>query len=599
MLKSKIKIENGNPCLYINDKPTTAMAYTTYFPERNCYRDFIAAGYRIFFVNVSFTVSPINSYETGFTPFRIGVFEDYENPDYSEFEKYVYEIIRVCPDAIIFPRIYVSMPRWWVESHPDEVTLTPKGGYREALFSEKFRKDGAELLVRLIDHIKGSDYADRVGGWQICGGLTQEWFHHDYNGSLGKAAERAYRKWSKETFGEDEAILPKTEDFLYNGQSYNECSNARRYTFFCNLGVAETIDHFAQTVKKETNYEQIVGVFYGYSFESNHTVLFGSHALRRLLNSTNLDFFSSPNAYTQNRAFGIDWADMIPVNSVKHHGKLAFIECDIRTYLTTSIQEARPGEYPDDIYRMKNGASVWAGPPTAELSREALRKCFAHQITKASAIWWFDMWGGWYQDPLLMEEIVRLKKIYDEEPIRKDKPLSPDVVFFADESGYANLYSQSPHLKGITKTRTAMGNTGVPYDSFMVEDADSILENYKAAVFVMPIPSETGKRAMELCEKMGIPYLTATADRYELTVDELREFYKANGIHFYTEEKDVVYVGNGYIGLHSAVGGTKRLHLPHTANVSSIFGAEFSTQNTDLIEFELKENATALFAISP
>ena len=153
------------------------------------------------------------------------------------------------------------------------------------------------------------------------------------------------------------------------------------------------------------------------------------------------------------------------------------------------------------------------------------------------------MWGGWYQDPLLMEEIVRLKKIYDEEPIRKDKPLSPDVVFFADESGYANLYSQSPHLKGITKTRTAMGNTGVPYDSFMVEDADSILENYKAAVFVMPIPSETGKRAMELCEKMGIPYLTATADRYELTVDEVREFYKANGIHFYTEEKDVVYVG--------------------------------------------------------
>ena len=78
----------------------------------------------------------------------------------------------------------------------------------------------------------------------------------------------------------------------------------------------------------------------------------------------------------------------------------------------------------------------------------------------------------------------------------------------------------------------------------------------------------------------------------------MRNFYKTNGIHFYSEENDVVYVGNGYIGLHSAVGGTKRLHLPHTANVSSIFGAEFSTQNTDLIEFELKENATALFAIS-
>ena len=93
-------------------------------------------------------------------------------------------------------------------------------------------------------------------------------------------------------------------------------------------------------------------------------------------------------------------------------------------------------------------------------------------------------------------------------------------------------------------------------------------------------------------------FLATTADHYELTIDEVREFYKANGIHFYTEEKDVVYVGNGYIGLRSVVGRVKSTRLPHTSNGSSIFGAEFSTQNTDLIEFELKENATALFAVS-
>ena len=75
MLKSKIKVINGAPYLYINDELTPAMAYTTYFEERSCYEDFIKAGYRIFFINVSFTTLPINS-NTGFSPFRVGVFED-------------------------------------------------------------------------------------------------------------------------------------------------------------------------------------------------------------------------------------------------------------------------------------------------------------------------------------------------------------------------------------------------------------------------------------------------------------------------------------------------------------------------------------------
>ena len=139
MLKSKLMVKNGKPSLYIDDRQTAAIAYTTYFEERSCYEDFINAGYRIFFVNASFTESPINSYGTGFTPFSVGIFEDPKNPDYSEFEAAVYKILRKCPDAIIFPRIYVSMPKWWVSQHPDEVIPTNKGGFREVLFSDVFR----------------------------------------------------------------------------------------------------------------------------------------------------------------------------------------------------------------------------------------------------------------------------------------------------------------------------------------------------------------------------------------------------------------------------------------------------------------------------
>ena len=76
MLTSLIRLRAGSPVLYIDGQPTAAMAYTTYFEERNRYEDFVAAGYRIFFVNASITALPIKSAATGFTPFRVGVFEN-------------------------------------------------------------------------------------------------------------------------------------------------------------------------------------------------------------------------------------------------------------------------------------------------------------------------------------------------------------------------------------------------------------------------------------------------------------------------------------------------------------------------------------------
>ena len=598
MLKSEIKPRGGVPTLFVEGKPISAMAYTTYFEERSGCANFADAGYRIFFVNATFTTLPINSAATGFSPFRVGVFEDMEHPDYSEFEREVYRTLAACPDAIIFPRINISMPKWWIEAHPEETILTPKGGYREAIFSELFRKDGAELLRRFAEHVKASDYAHRVGGWQICGGQTQEWFHHDLAGSLGKAAEAPFRRWIKENYGEDNATLPSPDDFIYAGVAENENENAKRYSLFCNEEIAKSIDHFAKTLKDATNSEQVVGTFYGYSFEANNSVLFGSHALRCIINSESIDFFSSPNAYTQNRAFGIDWSDMMPVESVKLHGKLPFIECDIRTYLTRAIQDVRPGEYPDDIYKTKDGKSVWAGPPTRELSVSAIRKSFVHQIARNSAIWWFDMWGGWYDDALLMSELCEMKKIYDRDLASDDRGRSAEIAFFADERGYASLFSKSPHLQGIRDTRTAMGNIGAPYDTFMVEDAEKILEGYKAAVFAFPIPSECGKSAMALCDELGIPYISATPEHPALTTEELREFIFASGVHTYIDTPEVIYVGNGYLGLHSTNAGKKVIKLPAAAKVTAIFGADFAEQTTDTVEFELGENETALFRLN-
>jgi len=595
MLTSCVKIKNNLPTLFIEGNEIPAMAYTTYFTERSCHSDFIDAGYRIFFVNATFTTQSINT-DTDFTPFRVGVFENPDYEDYSEFERAVGDILSDCPDAIIFPRIYISMPKWWVDSHPGDVIATPKGEYREEMFSEAFRKDAGEMLKRFIKHVKESRYASRVGGWMICGAWTQEWFYRSHDGGLGEPAREPYRRWVLENYGIDGATLPSKDEYTYKGEAVQCSENAKRYSIFCNIAMAESLDYFASVVKRETDFRQVVGAFYGYTFEVM-TPIAGTYALRKLLDSPNLDYFSSPNSYINNRSFGMDWADMIPVDTLKHHGKLAFIECDIRTYLTTAIQKARPGEYPDDIYTV-NEKSLWVGPPTEELSLYAIRKSFAHQLAKGSAIWWFDMWGGWFDNPVLMKEIADMRKIYEKGLSVSEGTLCAEVVFFADEESYANVFSDSPQISGILGSRIAIGKSGVPYDTVAVCDAEMLLPKYKAAIFPFPVPSEAGERAMKLCEELGIPYIRATAEHPTLELSEIREFLETTDVNIYAPSGDVVYAGCGYLALHSSVGGKKELRLPRKMSVSSVFGAEICEEITDKISFEMHECATALFKVS-
>ena len=49
-MHSEIEFINGKPFILVDGKAYAPLAYTTYFEERSRYEDFIAAGYRIFFI---------------------------------------------------------------------------------------------------------------------------------------------------------------------------------------------------------------------------------------------------------------------------------------------------------------------------------------------------------------------------------------------------------------------------------------------------------------------------------------------------------------------------------------------------------------------
>ena len=591
MIQSIIKMKNGKPYICINEELYVPFAYTTYFDECGEFSDFIQSGYRIFFVNVSFSTLPINN-TTGFSPFLTGVFEE-DIPNFSEFDANVLKILSLCSDALIFPRINITMPKKWIEKNPYDTVETPIGGSRESLYSDKFCCDGADYLHKLIEHIQDSEYAQNIAGYQLCGGTTQEWFHHDLSGSFSDIGVEKYKLWLKENHKAEDVILPEKEIF-FSGE------NASLYGEFCGEMTAKTVEFFAKALKDIIDGKQIVGVFYGYNAFVND-YLWGHHGLRFIIDSPYIDFFSSPCAYDSGRKLGFDWGDMLPGESVRIHNKLYFVECDIRTYLTRKMQASRPGKYSENIYLQydKDGnKTVWAGPDSLFLSISALRKAFAHQLTKGYGIWWFDMWGGWYHDKEIMDEIRKMKDIAQNAK-EKDGTTCPSaqVVMFIDEKAYLNYLPGSEFCHSVNITRVNMGNTGIPFDLCMVEDAQKVIGKYKAAIFTAPIPSDNGESAVGLCDSLGIPCVKVSTKKPYYTENELRSILTENGIHCYNSDGHVVYCGEGFIAVHTKDSGDIKLTLPKKYRVIPILGCGTPECITDEIVLSLDKYDTAVFEL--
>jgi beta-galactosidase len=292
---------------------------------------------------------------------------------------------------------------------------------------------------------------------------------------------------------------------------------------------------------------------------------------------------------------------MIAESSLKLHNKLYFVECDIRTHLTRQMQESRPGTFSGNYFALKDqkgNKTVWGGPDTLEESISAIRKAFAHQLSKFSGIWWFDMWGGWYHSTRLMAEIEKMKSIFENLNNKKEKLLKPETVVFIDEKAYLNNARGSGYCHSMNRIRMAMGNTGIPYDLYMVEDAERVLKNYKSAIFPAPLPSENGEKALSLCKEFGVQCIETNSQKMYYTTNELRERLVSNGVHCYNKDGNVIYCGNGLLAVHTKNDGEVKITLPETCNIKSLQNSVNIDVESNEIILNMAKHETCLFQLS-
>ena len=339
MLTSEVKFYNGRPTLFIEGKPVPAMGYVTYLPERNSYKQFGDAGYRIFSVVTNFGGQPINTI-TNVGPMEPGIFREKGKENYSSFDKTVTQLISEVPEAVIFPRVNCSMPLWWEEENPDECNFEGLNGNppRSCFASDAYRTEAKRMLKKFIEHIKNAPYSEHIFGIQIAGGMTEEFLSYDRKGNDGK---RAREKFAAE----------------------NPNGNETDYRRFLSRMTAEVVEDLAKFAKEATGFTMVIGAFYGYVFETLSWKS-GHHALRKLIDSPYIDFFASPISYVNRKNPGRSWFIMTPQASHSAHGKI---------YLGDIGEAFEDGTFSPmgrkkDVIAMSNGNKLYCDEMDEELT---------------------------------------------------------------------------------------------------------------------------------------------------------------------------------------------------------------------------------------
>ena len=209
------------------------------------------------------------------------------------------------------------------------------------------------------------------------------------------------------------------------------------------------------------------------------------------------------------------------------------------------------------------------------------------------------MWGGWYRNDRIMAELETMRKITETSMAKATAGLpSAETVLFIDEKAYANNLRGSDLIDSVNRIRVAMGNTGIPFKQCMVEDAVEVLPRCRAAIFTAPLPSESGKAAIELCQQLQIHCLVSTKSKASFSTAELREFLVANGIHCYNSDGCVVYCGNGYLGVHAVFSGDVRIALPGQYTVKPLLGPNTFSLNNQALTVTMQQHDTVLFELT-
>ena len=471
-----IKRDAGMLKISIDGKLYSPLSFKSFRPNPTNVSEFYNAGIRLFSVLSSGIINALGVPYSHYGESWIG---DNEY-DFSAIDRQMDMFIANAPDAYFAPMFQLDTRPWYLKSHPGLPNSFTH--LSQVAHDEEWRHAAAEYLKAAVRHCE-EKYGDKIYGYFILGGMTTEWFSLHDKEAPHPIKEAAYRKY----LNDEAAHLPTTEENERRGnvflsESEENVRTARR--FHCET-VTDLVLYFASEAQSVIKHKKLLGCYYGYLMHLGGEFLFYSGHLgyEKLFLSPDIDMISSPSDYHYR---GIDdpSAFMVTKRTLDLHNKLYFLEFDHITHVAPS----RVSEPCDDPNGNAHILEIPGADSKCKDEAESLNLMYRDYVLcygNGAALWWFDMFDGWFRSERMMASIRRMVSLHDELSSRSKESVAEVAVFAEGESMYNVRRSSGLGDESLIKMQRTLAEMGAPYDLYSISDIDDkIIANYKLLIIL-------------------------------------------------------------------------------------------------------------------
>lgn len=429
--------------------------------------------------------------------------------DFTAVDWSINGLIKDFPDSKIALFLWCHPNKWYGEMYPERLALDEDGQPAKDYYVSKVsfsnpdvQKDTLEAMSVLVEHCE-KYFSSKIVIYNLMGGTSCEW--QGWNSHSTKFSDysaqtlKDYQDYAAQRgITVDHVPSPEEHKRSDGGTFRNPAKdwNAMLYDRFYSEAIAGFIDKIAGTVKEKCEGDKLVGAYYGYHLEYSNMGYTGNRAghndLRRLLNSSNVDFFLSPQSYSV-RALGAPNADMKPYGAMRLAGKLSILEDDTRTHKLDQcgFRQALNQEQTLKMLTRNVGMDLCHRMPIGHLGEHGGDEMATPELydfyAKALEAGQFIMEQN-EPDPTQIAVVIDEKAIQYLRARNRTTPYVNSETYEYDDNGKLLLNPNWNILpltgEAIGFQRYALAHFGAPVDVILLEDVAKTAGKYKMVIFL-------------------------------------------------------------------------------------------------------------------